>query len=625
MISIRIITTILSLFTFSLFPLFSQSNFLHPRGLIMKEEVPAIRLKVRSEPFKSMALALKRTTEEMSLKSNKNVSDSSELARLYAYMYILTGDTSEAEKAWIYTSALINNREIFCNPVSRGLNRARLLRNIAETYDLCYESWDNDIRKQVSEKLIYVIMTTSSNMGYDANYSIESNWMGVRYGAVYFAALVCDDFNANPDTRSRLLPYEWDANKRVGEHMAANINSNGWNTESLSYFSYNWTFIGPALVAFKNRFQNRLDSFMEPKALNSLWGYSTASVSISGTGGKVTQPDFSDDDPMGDYFLLTLGLRLFPESQKPALLWMVNYLSGTDTWNFDRVQPFYNIIWYPANISAENPEKAGWLTYYDPEQGIALFRNRFRDKNDILASLTATANRVRGHQGEDNLGFRIIGLGSIWAVGAGRTGYVAGQSTLFPAEKISDTLTGFSTKGKVINIKLEKDGSGSMTVTGSCVGVKNHTRTMQTDYSKRSGAEAVFIVSDISDNGRTWRMNSPEFNNLKILKDGFLLTSPDGSELKAVVFSDADTLRITSEKVHYGGKTIQNNGGIAYLGKRYDWTNAIDCNTNGKIRVVVTLQPKGGVHPSVSLTKDHLVKVGNIIYPDDNSYNAKTK
>jgi len=625
MINKRILASILFIFIFGLLSLFSQSNFSHPRGLITKEEVPAIRLRVKSEPFKSMALALKRTTEALTIKSDKNVSDSSELARLHSYLYILSGDTAEAGKAWIYTSALIENKDVFCNPVSRGLNRARLLRNIAETYDLCYECWNIAIRKLVSEKLIYVIMTTSSNMGYDANYSIESNWMGVRYGAVYFASLVCDDFNANPDTRSRLLPYEWDANKRLGEHMAANINSNGWNTESLSYFSYNWTFIGPALVAFKNRFQSRFHNSMEPKALNSLWGYSTASVSIRGTGGKVTQPDFSDDDPMGEYFLLTLGLRLFPESQKPALLWMVNYLSGPDTWDYDRVQPFYNIIWYPANISPENPEKAGWLTYYDPEQGVALFRNRFQDKNDILASLTATANRVRGHQGEDNLGFRIIGLGSIWAVGAGRTGYVAGQSTLFATEKISDTLTGFSTKGKVINIKPEKDGSGSMTVSGSCVGVRNHTRNMLTDYSKRSGAEAVFIITDISDNGRTWRMNSPEFNNLKILKDGFLLTSPEGSELKAVVFSDEDTLRITSEKVHYGGSTIQNNGGIAYMGKRYDWTNAIDCNTNGNIRVVFTLQPKGGVHPPVGLTKDHLVKVGNIIYPDNNLNNTKTK
>jgi len=608
------LATILALLTFNLYSLFSQSNFLHPRGLLLKEEVPEIRLRVKSEPFKSMALALKMTTEEMNLKSNKNISDSSELARLYAYMYILTGNNVEGEKAWLYTSAVINNKDIFCNPVSRGLNRARLLRNIAEAYDLCYEVWDNDKRILVSEKLIYVIMTTSSNMGYDANYSIESNWMGVRYGAVYFASLVCDDFSATSDIRSRLLPYQWDANKRLGEHMKANLNSNGWNTESLSYFSYNWSFIGPALVAFKNHYQNRFDSYIVTEAHNALWGYSTASVSIRGINGKVTQPDFSDDDPMGDYFPLALGLRLFPESQKPALLWMINYLSSIDTWSAEKVQPFYNIIWHPVNISAENPEKAGWLTYYDPEQGIAFFRNRFLDKNDILSALTATANRVRGHQGEDNLGFRIIGLGSIWAVGAGRTGYVAGQSTLFPAEKISDTLTGFSTKGKVLNIKLEKDGSGSMTVTGSCVGVKNHTRTMVTDYSKRSGAEAVIIISDISDNGRKWRMNSPEFNNLKILDDGFLLTSPEGSELKAVVFTDAEALRVTSEKIHYGGNTVQNNSGIAYNDRAYNWTNAIDCNTKGKISVVFTLQPKGAEHPPVSLVNDQQIKVGNIIY-----------
>jgi hypothetical protein len=540
--------------------------------------------------------------------------DSSDLSCRYAYLYSLTGDEINAKKSWEISSLLLRNTEALNNPFSRGLNRAKLLRDLAETYDLCYDAWTHNQRMETSEKIILNIMTTSSNMGYDANYSIESNWMGVRYGSVLFASLVCDDFSAENEEKSRLKPFEWDALKRMGDHMKANINSNGWNTESLSYFSYNWSFIGPALVALRNRLGEKINQYIEPKSLNSLWGYSTSSVAIKGINSKVTQPDFSDDDPMGNYYLFLIGLRLFPESQKPALLWMINYLSGPDTWNNDREQLFYNIIWHPDKIVPENPEKSGWLTYYDPEQGVALFRNRFKDNNDILASITATAKRVHGHQGEDNLGFRLIGLGSIWAVGAGRTGRIAGQSTLFPETNISDSMTGTDSVGKVSEIRFEKDGSGSITMTGSCMGVKNHTRTLIPDYSKNSGADAAFILSDMSDNGKTWRMNSPEFNNLEILSDGFLLTSPGGADLKATVFSDTKTLSITSKKVHYGGDTVVQNRGIEYNGTSYQWTNAIDCSTNRKITVVLTLQPKGIKHPTVTRQNDGLIKIGNQIF-----------
>ncbi len=185
-------------------------------------------------------------------------------------------------------------------------------------------------------------MTTASNMGYDANYSIESNWMGVRYGAVLLAALVNDDWNANDKVKSRLLPFEWDANKRLGEHIAVNINPNGWNTESLSYFSYNWTFVAPALNAWQNRIGAARYSIEQnvPNVVNSLWAYSTATVAIPGINSKVMQPDFSDDDPMSSYFLYPIGLKLLPETQKPALLWMLNYLSGPDTWANDAEQLF---------------------------------------------------------------------------------------------------------------------------------------------------------------------------------------------------------------------------------------------------------------------------------------------
>ncbi len=594
----------------------AQSVFNHTRGLIQKNEIEGLRQKVQREPFRSMLISLRDYTEEFCQKEGMTVSDSAALARLHSYLFVLSGEQADADLAWKYTKGVLNNRDIFNNPVSRGLTRATLLRDMAETYDLCFDAWSEKQCREASEKLIYATMTTASNMGYDANYSIESNWMGVRYGAVFLASLVTDDWNTNEQVRSRLLPFEWDSRKRLEDHMAVNINPNGWNTESLSYFSYNWSFVAPALIAMQNNFGPSKFSIEKnvPNAVNALWGYSTATVSIPIAKGKIMQPDFSDDDPMSSYFVIPIGLRLFPENQKPALLWMLNYLSGPDTWETDGEQLFYNIVWTPENMKPINPENLGWLTYFDPDQGLALFRNQFKDENDIVAGFTATAKRVRGHQGYDNLGFRILGLGSIWAVGAGRTDEVAGQTCLFPTADISSQSGTRGALGTVLQSRFGADGSGMIIASGSCMGVVNHERTFQVDYSKKTGAEAVFIVTDHSDNGKIWRINSPDFNSFKVNDNGFTLVAPTGSELKAVVFTDAPNLKITSSKVRYGGETKRLNLGIAYRGQSYEYTNAIDCNTNGNITVVLTLQPKGVKHPVVEINESGRIRVGKEVY-----------
>jgi hypothetical protein len=261
-----------------------------------------------------------------------------------------------------------------------------------------------------------------------------------------------------------------------------------------------------------------------------------------------------------------------------------------------------------------NPSTEGWLTYYDSDQGLALFRNQFKDENDIVAGFTATARRVRGHQGNDNLGFRILGLGSIWVVGAGRTDQVGGQSTLFPVSDIAHLTAQKGALGKVLATHFDEDGSGAISASGSCMGVLNHQRSLQVDYSRESGAAAVFIINDHSDNGRVWRMNSPIFNDLRINQDGFSLVSPQGAELRATVFTDIPQLNISSGKLRYGGATTRLNRGIEYRGKSYDFTHAIDCKTNGNICVVLTLQPKGKAQPVVQRVAANKIMVGSKLY-----------
>ena len=154
----------------------AQQKFTHPRGLLKEEELINIRQKVRRPPLKNMMVALRNSAVKMSGIKNKTNQDSSAVARMYAYLFTLSGKKEDAEMAWKYAEGVLNIPDVFNNPVSRGLNRARLLRDMAETYDLCFNAWSEEQCRRTSEKLIYATMTTASNMGYDAKDRQKGEW-----------------------------------------------------------------------------------------------------------------------------------------------------------------------------------------------------------------------------------------------------------------------------------------------------------------------------------------------------------------------------------------------------------------------------------------------------------------
>jgi hypothetical protein len=486
---------------------------------------------------------------------------------------------------------------------------------MAITYDFCYNAWSEERCRFASEKLFQVMLNTSSNMGYDANYSLASNWMGIRYSTVLLTALIGDDFKATNPKMSCFVPFEWDAGKRLSDHIKTNFNTNGWNCESLSYFAYNWSFVAPSLVAWQNKLGNHKFSIEKkfPETTHAMWAFSTASVSTGLQKVILNQPDFSDDDPMGSASLFPYSLALFPESQRNTLNWMLYYLGGE---NLERLTPahlFHSLLWLTDSMERVNPSEAGWLQYYDPQQGIVLFRNQFKDENDIVAGFTATSRRD-GHQSYDNLGFRILGLGSIWAVGAGRTGETAGQTSLFPVRDLSDHKGVHGIRGKISNIQFHPVNGGIAEATGSCMGVENHRRWFSAYYPEKTGIDAVFIVRDSSSNGKLWRMHTPGFNTVVTDKNSFAIFAPNGAVMKGFVFSDVQDNEISTSPVRYGGATRRLNYGIYYKENYYENGTAIDCSTEGNIIVVMILQKKVEESLKVTILPGGIIQIGKNVY-----------
>ncbi|MEK6481739.1 hypothetical protein WJR50_29615 [Catalinimonas sp. 4WD22] len=606
----------------------SQSNAIHPRGIINPQEMVVLREKVKRRPYRAMYQNLfdvaSRQMKEQRERPYDPYADSRLLAN-QSFLFILSGDTVWADGAWKTAERILSDSVYFNDPLSRGLTRATLLQKMALAYDFCYPAWNEAQRQRVNRQLFEVMFSVNANMGHSANYAIESNWMGVRYGSVILASYVWDEPSLQQTHQSPQLPIRWDAIKRLQDHLEASIFSNGWNGESMSYHIYGWTFIGPALLALKNNISAFELADFAPETINTLHGIMSSTVAIQQRGAKGIQADLSDDDLLFNTAgVLGMAFRLYPEEQQPALKWMHDYLINSQEYvtnedgHHEDGHLFYSILYYPEALKAENPEKVGWLTYHDPEQGIVIIRNRFQDEEDIVSTYNAKQTRIKGHAGPDANTFRLIGLGVPWIIGGGRTAQTAGQTNLFPTHENTPAQ---DTKGlgKLHEYHFSDDRSEAFAIgSGSSVGTEGHQRIFYSSFSEETNAAAAIIVKDVSLNGRRWRINTPEFNEFRKIEKGYQLISPDGASMRVQFLLPATDLEIESGLLRYGGKTENHNPGIWYKNKFYSFSRYIDVFCEANVTAVITLQPAGKIHPSVSLKSDGSFLVGdrNIHLPE---------
>ncbi len=569
----------------------------HPRGLITPEEVLEIREKVQSAPYNKMIQNIMGEIELLK-RVKEDVYKLSELTKLQAFMYLVSEDKSWAKEAWENFSLLASDTLFVSDPFSKGLTRAYILREMALAYDFCFAALPVDQRRDANKAIYNLMSSVNNNMGNMANYHIESNWMGVRYGSVVLAANILDqEYLDQSKAAKKVKPFKWDSQYRLKDHIKAAYTDNGWFVETLGYHMYDWTFVAPALISMQN--STTSDAFdlknFVPNQVQALDQHLTATLSIPNGYGKGLKPDLGDDNMNTGISHFAFGLRLMSEAMKPQLKWMVEYLKDADQYQDD----FLILALCPAAIDSQIPGPE-YLNYVDTLVGVTLFRDRFQDENDIVACFNTSAKRFPGHKAPDNLTFRILGLGGVWAIGAGRTGSVAGQTNLFPG--------GDPEKQKQKNHESEflgysfDQGVGFATGKGSCMGVTHHTRQFIADYSGKDGARAVFVVKDESENGKVWRLNTPGFNKVIVLKDGFLLTAPNGASMKTTVVGEKK-VDVSVNQVRYGGTTVANNTGIGFGSERYEHSKAIDISCDGNITVVMTLQPAGKVHPDVNIQK----------------------
>lgn len=573
----------------------------HPKGLISSGDLAALRQKAGIAPFKQVVQVMR--DHELWLRDNQvSVYDQEGLVRLRTYLYTFTSEEGWAASCYSAIEALSEDTVFLKNPMSFGLTRAALLRSLSQAYDFCYQGWSEQQRVFVADLVFDLMQSVNANMGPLSNNKLESNWMGVRYGSVLFAAIVLNDsLNASMGRRELLNAYKWDTQERLRDHVQASYTPGGWFVESMGYQFYDGSFVWPALIAFQNSLSEGGIQFAEwvPGMLQGYRQNVTGTVAINTGRGMGIKADLADDNPMAGFHGWAFWQRLLPAGNQEAVRWMHRYLLDPEAFRNRSPDLFYSVLYAHDPSDGYNPASGGFLNYCEPGQGVVMFRNQFRDSTDIIATFNTSSKRYKGHAGPDNLTFRLTGLGNIWAVGGGRTGDPTGQTNLFPLEEEIPTGKGWP-EGDLDRYRFEGgDGSGYAIGSGSCLGVHRHRRLLLADYSERSGVKAVFVVRDHSLNGAVWRMHTPGFNRVELVADGVMVYAPNGSTLKISVPGMAEP-EIHLRSVRYGGSTQRHNPGIFFNGRAWYDNHLIDIHCEREILVVMTLQPAGSAHPGIS-------------------------
>ena len=630
----------------------------HPRLFFDSSAVAGYQAKANTAPWSDMLASIESAITLQVADGDGNQPTN------YAALHLFRGSSAApnnwSDKAKWRVLEWIANQSLWSTSASTALTRGAYASKTAITYDLCYNAWVGQtvpatftsntgatitmptamvglpVNTVVSQALKTVAdsLIATGGSGWPGDSSISNNWFGVRYGGAGTAYLACDETgtDANFSTAvSKLTTY-------LKSNLGTDPKGMGWGVEGIGYTQYPGYTVYPFAISYK-RLKNQDLVAQVPGMKLSLWSTYFGALPISrysrlGAPGETgtlrglglgLRPDFEDDH---DIWLgegtAALAFAFAPVEYLPGLKWQFRRLAGDlgdRTWDVSTGNGLFSLLYYPDAVTEQNPSQVWGNTYADDSTGVYIFRNRFQDDNDFVLQTKANF-RVNngGHDGPDSLSFRLWGLGVPWAVGSGRTYDMRGQTSFFA----DDPSTASTPAGGMLSSLVDSfqrvngDGYVILNMETTDTGVYNQTRRLLADYSGTPGAPGVFIISDTSDNGRYWRLNTPDFNTITTSTGEFTITAPTGEKLRGKVLWPLNAAMRTG--------TFTRGNAFAYKDVNWNSTSRtysthnkwVDFQTSdGKVVIVLTVIPSGGTQPAVSATgtgDNQVVTVGGRVY-----------
>jgi hypothetical protein len=263
------------------------------------------------------------------------------------------------------------------------------------------------------------------------------------------------------------------------------------------------------------------------------------------------------------------GLMFTPSFHAHTLRQTVPHLQPAVAWQFKRSydnadalakmgcrELIEGFVYYPDDIAPRHPREVMQRVLEDHRKGMHVCRSDYRDKDDIVTQLFLQTEKPTGPAWflPEAGSFRIAGLGTIWARGAGQNKRKPdyGRENVV---RVAPNVPG----GTARRLYFEQPGKGMMLVGADLSDFHNGrtnfgiraTRHVGVDYTGAGGAPGIFAVVDSVSGGgdKCWTMHTE--GSPTATADGFTIAGREaGTSLQGHVIAPADaTVAISNRTI----------------------------------------------------------------------------
>ena len=390
---------------------------------------------------------------------------------------------------------------------SATLGKSMEARCLALAYDWAYPAW-TDAQRQAMRKRVDAVLSamskiSHSNLGGDRT----SNFVGVIRGAELLLLLASGaEVKAQ---RCRFLVGE------LKQHFDNAFGDLGACQEGPGYTEYPGPFAFGAAFAAKEAGDATL---YDAAAKHAFWklvmytrtaGQSSNSIVMWGVGG-------GNDYTEGWSSLL---LHLCPTEQLPYYLWWYDRCVGRLTpqtmahrFDSDRHGTVWALLYYPPDVTAKDPTGVFPPAVAD-SRGYVFFRNRWKDANDIMASIIAQVRKdQKGWNQPEQLAINLMGFDTRFIGGPVKNTKPEAYSSLLVDGKYTYR-DATDPMGKLVAFEPGEKGGYAVVQGGQMyakLGVKQAVRHMLVDFSPTANQAVVATLDRIQGEGEhtyTWQAN----------------------------------------------------------------------------------------------------------------------
>lgn len=416
-----------------------------------------------------------------------------------AFLYQLTAEPRHC------AVALSSLRQVYADPAPTaltaeqgyGLARATVGTAFAYAYDWCGEAWTPDERAWIHARLTAALDAWPAfrHANLEAPHR-GSNWVAVCRGGELVEMIALGQEQARP-VRYALLKED------LRRHMR-NMDEIGVTQEGVGYLGYGGIFLLRALLALRTIG----DADLEPEAQSHAWWQQAlySGSFVVANDARVWLGSGVSGDGIGDEGWASLLFAFTPPAHRPHFLWWYNRHMGALSpsqrrWDPRREGPVWALLCYPAALTEADP--TGVLPpAITGRAGLVLFRNRWRDHNDILLSIHADRDwHTHAWDQPEALQLRVLAYGASLLTGPDKSRQAARFSTLLvDGQHVAPTAR--ATTGEARQFTLHPHGADVIVAGGSQYASLGVDVVRHLKVRFHSGNRATLSLED--------RINSPQ-------------------------------------------------------------------------------------------------------------------